>query len=108
MKKIIEAPELHDTAGTEDWTEDDGEIRELTEADFATMVPFAKLPQEMQEFLLQIKDATIRPDPLPEPAEVVTLKLSSPVLARFRATGTGWESRVDEALLQWMEEHKAS
>ncbi len=91
---------------------DDDEIPELTSEDFKTMVPFAKLPEEMQEFLLKIKDATVRPDPYPDPlpesAEVVTLKLSSPVLARFRATGTGWESRVDEALQQWMEEHKAS
>ena len=87
---------------------DDDEIPELTEADFAQMAPFAKLPAEMQEFLLQIKDATIRPDPLPLPVEEVTLKLSQPVLARFRATGTGWEARVDEALQQWMEEHKAS
>ena len=89
-----------------DLIDDDGEVRELTSEDFANMVPFSTLPMEMQEFLLKIKDAEIRPDPMP--IEEVTLKLSTPVLARFRATGTGWENRVDAALREWMEEHKAS
>jgi uncharacterized protein (DUF4415 family) len=102
------AQKLTSSVGTDDWTDDDGEIRELGRKDFATMVPFAQLPDELQELLLQVKDATIAPDPKPEANEVVTLKLSPPVLARFRATGKGWESRVDEALQEWMQEHKAS
>lgn len=36
------------------------------------------------------------------------MKLSKPVLERFRATFTGWESRMDGALRQWPDEHKAS
>ena len=81
---------------------DDDEIPELTEEDFAQMVPFSELPPEEQEFLRQIKHATIRPDPVKKP---VTVALSSDVLERFTATGEGWESRVDAALRQWLEEH---
>ncbi len=29
-------------------------------------------------------------------------------MARFEAKGEGWEARVDEALREWLEEHKAS
>ena len=45
---------------------DEDEVPELTEEDFARMVPFSQLPKEEQEFLLQIKDATIRPRPVEE------------------------------------------
>ena len=98
--------DFHDVRETEDWTDDEGEVRELTRKDFARMTPFAELPEDLKGFLLQVKDATIRPDLLS--SETVTLQLSRPVLERFRAEGTGWESRVDEALRQWMEEHQAS
>jgi uncharacterized protein (DUF4415 family) len=29
------------------------------------------------------------------------------VLDRFRATGTGWQTRVDAALREWLEVHSA-
>ncbi len=35
----------------------------------------------------------------------VTVDLSADVLERFTATGEGWETRVDGALRQWLEEH---
>ena len=81
---------------------DEDEIPELTEEDFARMVPFNQLPLALQEKLRRIKHATIRPDPVKKP---VTVALSSDVLERFTATGEGWEARVDAALRQWREEH---
>jgi uncharacterized protein (DUF4415 family) len=30
------------------------------------------------------------------------------VVERFQATGTEWESKVDAALRQWLDEHQAS
>jgi uncharacterized protein (DUF4415 family) len=33
--------------------------------------------------------------------EKVTLQLSSDVLRRFRATGPGWQTRLDAALREW-------
>jgi len=30
------------------------------------------------------------------------------VLEKFEAKGEGWESKVDDALREWLEEHKAS
>ena len=43
---------------------DEDEIPELTEEDFARMVPFNQLPLALQEKLRRIKHATIRPDPV--------------------------------------------
>jgi uncharacterized protein (DUF4415 family) len=94
-----------DTTGTEDWTDDDGEVRELNETEIASMTPFANLPKELKASLSQWKDATVVPDP---PKKVVSIALSSDVLAKFEANGKGWESKVDDALREWLEEHKAS
>jgi uncharacterized protein (DUF4415 family) len=81
---------------------DDDEIPELTDEDFKNSVHFSELPFEEQQSLRQMKQATFRPDPVKKP---VTVALSSDVLERFTATGEGWESRVDDALRQWLEEH---
>jgi uncharacterized protein (DUF4415 family) len=88
-----------------DLIDDDGEVRELTAEDFKNFTPFSELPEEEQRFLLSIKDATIYPDP---PKKVVPIPLSTDVLEKFEAKGEGWESKVDEALREWLEEHKAS
>lgn len=89
-----------------DLMDDDGEIRELALEDFASMKSFAELPREEQEFLRGLTNAKA---PRPSfPVEEVRLKLSQPVLERFRASGTGWEERVDEALREWIAEHQAS
>lgn len=45
---------------------------------------------------------------LQEAQSAVAKKFSEPVRQRFRTEEQGWEGRVDAALLEWMEEHKAS
>lgn len=41
--------------------------------------------------------------PLPNPKKQVTLRLDPDVLAKFRATGRGWQSRINEALRKALE-----
>ena len=83
---------------------DDDEVPELTEEWFAKAVPFDELPEAEKHVLREIMagNFTYRPDPVKKP---VTMALSSDVLERFTATGEGWETRVDAALRQWLEEH---
>ena len=38
--------------------------------------------------------------------ERVTIRLSPDVVERFRATGDGWQTRVDAALRNWLKTHK--
>jgi uncharacterized protein (DUF4415 family) len=33
------------------------------------------------------------------------LRLSPDVLGRFKATGPGWQTRIDEALSEWLSQH---
>jgi uncharacterized protein (DUF4415 family) len=39
------------------------------------------------------------------PKEAINIRLSADVLERFRATGQGWQTRMDSALKQWLVEH---
>ena len=87
--------------------DDDGEVRELTVDDFKNSVPFSGLPESLQFKLKEIQrgNVTFHPDPV---KKTVSIALSSDVLEKFKAKGEGWESKVDEALREWLEEHKAS
>ena len=39
------------------------------------------------------------------PKVAISIRLSEEVLAAFRATGPGWQSRIDAALKEWLTEH---
>ncbi len=69
---------------------------ELTAEDFKKAVPFAEAFPDLA--------ATIkRRGPQLSPTKVsTTIRLSSDVLERLRATGPGWQSRVDVALREWL------
>ena len=40
------------------------------------------------------------------PKEVINIRLSPEVLSAFRATGNGWQTRVDGALRDWLKGHE--
>jgi uncharacterized protein (DUF4415 family) len=37
--------------------------------------------------------------------EQVTLRLDTQILEQFRATGNGWQTRINDALLDWAKHH---
>ncbi len=37
--------------------------------------------------------------------EQVTLRLDTQILEQFRATGEGWQTRINDALLDWTKHH---
>ena len=66
---------------------------ELTKADFARAKPFAEAFPNLA--------ASIRKGRGPNRAptkKLVSLRLSPEVIEHFKATGDGWQSRIDEAL----------
>ena len=76
----------------------DGEIRELTVADMRRFRPaFEVLPPELVEIIKNRKIGERGPQKAPIKQQV-TLRLDQDVLNKFRATGAGWQSRINEAL----------
>jgi uncharacterized protein (DUF4415 family) len=37
--------------------------------------------------------------------EQVTLRLDAQILEKFKATGNGWQTRINDALLDWAKHH---
>lgn len=81
--------------------DEDGEVREWTKKDFDSAVPFSQLPESLQTKLRSLKKPR-GPQKAPT-KEVVTIRLSRNVVERLRASGPGWQTRVDTALRQWVE-----
>jgi uncharacterized protein (DUF4415 family) len=82
-------------------TDADGEVRELTEEDFQQAVPFSALPESLRAKLLAIS----RGSPKAPAKERITIHLSREVVDTFRATGQGWQTRMDAALKEWLQTH---
>jgi uncharacterized protein (DUF4415 family) len=85
-------------------TDDDGEVRELTKADFANAIPFSQLPMQEQRMLLSLRHRGPQKTPRKVP---VSIRLSPDVVDGLRATGKGWQTRADEALRDWLSNRKS-
>lgn len=75
----------------------DPENPEWTENDFARAIPPSALPPEV---LAALPGARSAGRPRSEnPKRHITLRLSPEVIDHFRATGPGWQGRIDRALV---------
>ena len=77
----------------------DDENPEWTKNDFKKSVGFSGLPSALQKKLLlgRPKSAVTK--------ERITIRLSPEVLEPFRASGDGWQTRIDAALKDWLKTH---
>jgi uncharacterized protein (DUF4415 family) len=83
----------------------DGEVREITDEDVADFKPFSSLPEAEQKVLLRLR----RRGPQKAPRKVpISIRLSPDVAEGLRATGNGWQNRVDDALRNWLAGKTAS
>jgi len=70
-----------------------GEVRELTRADLAHFKPARRA---LQPELL--KKLGVRGPQKATTKKLVSLRLSPEVLTHYKATGPGWQTRIDQAL----------
>ena len=86
-------------------TNKSGEIRELTQTDIRAMQSADKvLPPNLLAILPKRKVG--QRGPQKQPTKVpVTLRYSTEVIDFFKATGQGWQTRMDEALKDWIKDH---
>ncbi|MCK9635664.1 MAG: BrnA antitoxin family protein [Methylobacter tundripaludum] len=82
----------------------DDDNPEWMEEDFKNAVPFSALPESLQTTLRGLK----RRGKQQSPTKVsTTVRFDRDVLDAFQATGRGWQSRMNEALKEWLKEHAA-
>ncbi|MDQ6958616.1 MAG: BrnA antitoxin family protein [Mariprofundaceae bacterium] len=86
----------------------DPEAAELTAEDFKRMQPASEVhPSIVKAY----KEGRIRMPgqrgPQRAPRKLpISIRLSPTVVEHFRASGKGWQSRIDKALREWIKEHK--
>ncbi len=83
----------------DDW--DAVDIPELTDEDFAKMKPISHFPE--LQFLLKAKK-TGRPLGSGKKSST-TMRLDNDILEVFKGTGRGWQTRINNALRDWLKEH---
>ena len=69
----------------------DGEVGDLSEVDPKLFKPFSELPQSLQTKLRGRPKAA-------SPKEAVKIRLDADVLAALRASGDGWQTRINDTL----------
>ena len=75
-------------------TNAEGEVRELTAEDIRQFKPLDHFP----ELAAIIRKRGQRGPQKAPTKQQVTLRLDKDVVDRFRATGSGWQSRINDAL----------
>lgn len=81
-------------------TNEDGEVRELTAEDVSSFKSAkAVLPASLAK-KIGVRGAQKAPKKI-----VTTIRLSPDVLEKFKATGEGWQTRIDASLRQFISEH---
>ena len=84
-----------------------GEVRELTAADLRRFKPAADvLPAPLRAQLKEMnRIAGVRGPQKAPTKQATTIRLSPEVMSAFKATGAGWQTRIDDALKDWLSTH---
>ena len=80
----------------------DGEVRELKASDLRRFKPAAEvLPPELLK-VMGIEPLGQQKAPT---KQATTIRLSPDVVAAFKTTGAGWQTRIDAASTAWLRTH---
>ncbi len=83
----------------------DGEVRELTRADMRAFKPAAEvLPPKLLAALPKRRRGQRGPQKAPVKL-ATTVRFDAEVLAAFKTTGRGWQTRMNNALKEWLKGH---
>ncbi len=83
-------------------TNEEGEVREITSNDLKNFKPAQDVLPQSLAVKLGIKPRGPQKAPT---KERITIRLSPDVVQKFKGTGSGWQSRVDAALKDWLKSH---
>ena len=87
----------------------DDDSPELTAADFARARPASDVLPEL--FGQAAAAAMLKPRGRPKaaaPKVSLTMRFDAVVVESFKATGPGWQTRMNAALLDWLKSHPAA
>lgn len=85
-------------------TDAEGRVRELTAADMAAFKPAKEvLPPELFTGLVEMnRRAGVRGPQKAPIKQPTTIRFDADVLEALKATGRGWQTRVNDAMREWL------
>lgn len=83
-------------------TDKNGEVRNLTGED---LKEFGRATEVLPPDLFRVLPKRGRPV-TDNPKQVVNIRLAPDILDAFKSTGKGWQTRINDALRDWLKEHK--
>jgi len=108
VNRKLDIPTCEEEARILQGIDADPDARELTDDELARMQPAAEaLPEVVAAYKSgELKRRRGQRGPQKKPTkQQVSIRFSPEVLAHFKGTGRGWQTRMDEALKQWIVEH---
>jgi uncharacterized protein (DUF4415 family) len=81
-------------------TDDAGEVREIGQSDLKDARRFDQLPESLQA---KLRTRGVQKAPT---KEQISIRLSHDVLEGFRAFGSGWQTKIDVALKEWLKNNR--
>lgn len=90
-------------------TDEDGEVRELTEEDFRYFRPSSDFPEMVEAFKRAQESLRARGQRGPQRAPTkdrVTLRLDHDIVESYRADGPGWQTRINDDLARLQKRRK--
>jgi len=105
--RVVELPTDEEDARINAGIAADPDAAELDDAWFARARPAHEaLPPEVFQGLAALRRNRGERGPQKAPTKVATtIRLSPEVSDAFRATGRGWQTRIDDALKDWLRTH---
>ena len=90
--------------------DDDGEVGDLSKVDAGVFRPAAEvLPPDLLAGLVALRKRRGERGPQKSPTKVpTTIRFDADVLAALKASGKGWQTRVNEAVKDWLKTHSAA
>jgi uncharacterized protein (DUF4415 family) len=107
--RLVELPTDEEDAAINAGIAADPDSPEWTEEDFARARPASEVLPEIfgaEAAAEMLKPKGGRP-PKENPKVFTGIRLDADVLAAFKATGKGWQTRINEALKDWLKDHAA-
>ena len=106
--RVLELPSAEEDARINAGIAADPDSPELEDAWFARARPAHEvLAPAVHDGLVALRRGRGERGPQKAPLKVpTTIRLSPEVSAAFRATGPGWQTRIDDALKDWLRTHR--